>query len=60
MLCPRCASTQTDDIKFCTSCGANLEAVREVLERRESGKKVRLERHLGRGDVQVGPGGRIT
>src|SRR5215207_11445231 len=39
MLCPRCASNQNDDIKFCTSCGANLEAVREALERQESGKK---------------------
>ena len=33
MLCPRCSSNQNDDIKFCTSCGANLEAVREALER---------------------------
>jgi hypothetical protein len=39
MLCPRCASNQNDDIKFCTSCGANLEAVREALERREPGQK---------------------
>jgi hypothetical protein len=39
MLCPRCASTQSDDIKFCTFCGANLEAVREALERRDPGKK---------------------
>jgi len=33
MVCPRCSSNQNDDIKFCTSCGANLEAVREALER---------------------------
>ena len=39
MLCPRCASNQTDDIKFCTSCGANLQAVREALEVRDPGKK---------------------
>ena len=39
MICPRCASNQSDDIKFCTSCGANLQAVREVLDVRESGKK---------------------
>jgi hypothetical protein len=39
MLCPRCSSNQTDDIKFCTFCGANLEAVREVLERPEAPKK---------------------
>src|SRR5215216_813076 len=38
MVCPRCSSNQSDDIKFCTSCGANLQAVREVLETPE-GKK---------------------
>ena len=32
MICPRCSSNQGDDIKFCTSCGANLQAVREVLQ----------------------------
>ena len=39
MICPRCSSNQTDEIKFCTSCGANLEAVREVLERPDAAKK---------------------
>jgi hypothetical protein len=39
MVCPRCASNQSDEIKFCTSCGANLEAVRELLERRDPGQK---------------------
>lgn len=38
MLCPRCTSNQSDDIRFCTSCGANLQAVREALETPE-GKK---------------------
>ena len=38
MLCPRCASTQNDDVKFCTSCGANLQAVRDVLAGREPEK----------------------
>ena len=38
MICPRCASNQGDDIKFCTSCGANLQAVRDVLDTPE-GKK---------------------
>jgi len=38
MICPRCTSNQGDDIKFCTSCGANLQAVREVLDAPE-GKK---------------------
>jgi hypothetical protein len=39
MICPRCSSNQTDEIKFCTFCGANLEAVREVLDRPEAAKK---------------------
>ena len=32
MICPRCSSNQVDDIKFCTFCGANLQAVREAVE----------------------------
>ena len=38
MLCPRCASNQSDEIRFCTFCGANLQAVREALDAPE-GKK---------------------
>jgi hypothetical protein len=32
MFCPRCASNQSEEIKFCTSCGANLQVVRDALE----------------------------
>jgi hypothetical protein len=39
MLCPRCVSNQSDDVRFCTSCGANLQAVREVLAPRDPGTK---------------------
>jgi hypothetical protein len=39
MLCPRCSSTQSDDVKFCKACGANLQAVRDVLANREPGSK---------------------
>jgi hypothetical protein len=39
MVCPRCSSNQSDDIKFCTSCGANLQAVREALQTPGSGNK---------------------
>ena len=39
MLCPRCNSNQTDDVKFCKSCGANLQAVRDVLDNREAGNR---------------------
>lgn len=39
MVCPRCASNQSDDVKFCTSCGANLQAVREALALKDTDKK---------------------
>jgi zinc ribbon protein len=39
MLCPRCGTNQSDEMKFCKVCGANLQAVREVLEYPESAKK---------------------
>ena len=39
MLCPRCSSNQSDDVKFCKFCGANLQAVRDALENREPGNK---------------------
>lgn len=39
MLCPRCASSQNDNVKFCTFCGANLEAVREAMALKETDKK---------------------
>jgi hypothetical protein len=32
MTCPRCDSAQSDEVKFCTVCGANLQAVRQALE----------------------------
>jgi hypothetical protein len=39
MFCPRCAANQSNDIKFCTVCGANLQAVRQAVESPETGKK---------------------
>jgi hypothetical protein len=39
MICPRCASNHNDNVKFCTFCGANLEAVREVLAVKDTDKK---------------------
>lgn len=38
MYCPRCGSNQADDFKFCKSCGANLFAVRQVVDTRETGE----------------------
>jgi len=39
MFCPRCGSTQDDQLKFCKSCGANLFAVRQVVDARDAEKK---------------------
>ncbi len=39
MICPRCESNQNDHVKFCTFCGANLEAVREAIALKEPDKK---------------------
>ncbi len=39
MYCPQCATNQSDDLKFCKQCGANLYAVRQVMFSREAGDK---------------------
>jgi hypothetical protein len=39
MFCPRCGSSQSEELKFCKSCGANLYAVRQVVDTRETGEK---------------------
>ena len=40
MFCPRCGSTQEEDLKFCKSCGANLYAVRRAVDSKEPETKV--------------------
>jgi hypothetical protein len=39
MFCPQCGANQTDDLKFCNLCGANLQAVRLATAQREPGDK---------------------
>lgn len=39
MFCPQCGSAQSDEMKFCKVCGANLYAVRRAVATRESGEK---------------------
>ncbi|HKP71006.1 MAG TPA: hypothetical protein VJV05_17095 [Pyrinomonadaceae bacterium] len=39
MFCPKCGSTQSDELKFCKSCGANLQALQRVLATGESDDK---------------------
>lgn len=40
MFCPRCGSNQSDELKFCKSCGTNLYAVRQVVDTRETAEKI--------------------
>jgi len=40
MFCPRCGSIQSEDLKFCKVCGANLGAVRQAVETKETGEKI--------------------
>ncbi len=40
MFCPRCGSNQSDELKFCKSCGANLYAVRQVVDTRQTDEKI--------------------
>jgi len=39
MFCPQCGSTQNDELRFCKSCGANLQALRQILSTREGEEK---------------------
>lgn len=39
MFCPQCGSTQSDELKFCKSCGANLHALRQIMSTREADDK---------------------
>jgi hypothetical protein len=40
MFCPQCGSNQSDELKFCKSCGSNLQAVRHFLITGEAGGKI--------------------
>ena len=39
MFCPQCGSTQNGDLKFCKSCGVNLDAVRQAAAMRGTEEK---------------------
>ncbi len=39
MFCPQCGNKQSDELKFCNLCGANLHAVRQVVTTREAEDK---------------------
>ena len=39
MFCPRCGTNQSEELKFCKSCGANLSAVRQAVDARDAVEK---------------------
>jgi hypothetical protein len=39
MFCPQCGAAQNDELKFCKSCGVNLDAVRQVAAMRDPSEK---------------------
>jgi hypothetical protein len=39
MFCPGCGLNQSNELKFCKQCGANLQAVRQAVMPREGGEK---------------------
>lgn len=39
MFCPQCGTSQSEELKFCKSCGANLYAVRKVVTTRDTDEK---------------------
>jgi hypothetical protein len=39
MFCPQCGSQQSEELKFCKLCGANLRAVLQVMATRETSEK---------------------
>jgi hypothetical protein len=49
MFCPRCGTNQNEELKFCKSCGANLYAVRQVVDTRVTDEKIGRRRrgHFG-------------
>ncbi|HEV2882926.1 MAG TPA: zinc ribbon domain-containing protein [Pyrinomonadaceae bacterium] len=39
MFCPQCGANQSEELKFCNLCGANLQAVRQAVLTRDAGEK---------------------
>src|ERR1044071_1680968 len=44
MYCPTCGSNNQEELKFCTRCGTNLDAVSDVLRGRTTGVQATDER----------------
>src|SRR2546423_13553841 len=44
MFCPQCGINQSEDLRFCKQCGANLDAVRQAVATRETGGKIKWDK----------------
>ncbi len=57
MYCPRCAVQNTDDAKFCRSCGADISLVPDAISGQLSGRLAAAEsgNFRSRDDMRKGP-----
>lgn len=39
MFCPQCGNSQSEEVKFCKTCGANLNAIRQAVTTRDKEEK---------------------
>ena len=53
MFCPRCGSSQSEELRFCKVCGADLSAAMQIVAARDPGGEIRLEQNLGHGNVPL-------
>ena len=58
MYCPKCATANADEVKFCRSCGANLSLVPQAMtgqlpESRETGRRGRHGKKHGRDEDKL-------
>src|SRR5262245_25014939 len=49
MYCPKCATQNNEDAKFCRACGANLALVPQALTGRLPSRRSERRRHRGHG-----------
>src|SRR5437868_6071423 len=43
MFCPQCGISQSEDLRFCKQCGANLHAIRQAVTTSDAGTGGKLD-----------------